>query len=450
MSHSTSRSLKFDAWRPLLEEVTECAISIFDLNGFILTWNSGAQQLKGYTAEEIIGQHFSKFYTPEDIENDRPGRILIQVARDGRLEEETWLLRKDGSRFLSNIVITALHDESGKLRGFGEVARAITGGHKPQQHFRESTQELREAIAEHRLVQRELREMQAQLEIRVEERTRDLSRAISELERANRLKDDFLATVSHELLTPLTTASGWLKMLQSGGLSERQVEHAVDVIDRSLSAQRDLIDDLLNVSRIISGKLTINPESIDPAPIIQGTIDSLRPSLETKQLHVEFDFDRQIGSVLVDPVRFQQIVWNLLTNAVKFTPREGSIRVQLKRGEGKAILRVSDTGEGIAQDFLPYVFDRFRQGGAPRDRRYGGLGLGLSIVRHLVELHGGTVTVNSRGPGQGSTFAVYIPTPSTAANPQLNRRTAPDPSLSVRSLTADKTSYLRTFTSRSS
>jgi PAS domain S-box-containing protein len=425
MSRSTSRSLKFDALRPLLEEVTECAISILDLDGFILTWNTGAQQLKGYTAEEIIGRHFSKFYTPEDIENDRPGRILIQAVRDGRVEEETWLLRKDGSRFWSNIVITSLHDESGKLRGFGVVARAITGDHKPQQHFRESGRELREAIAEQRLAQRELREMQAQLEVRVEERTRDLSRAISELERANRLKDDFLATVSHELLTPLTAACGWLKMLQSGGLSERQAEHAVDVIDRSLSAQKDLIDDLLNVSRIISGKLTIRPESINPTAIIQETIDSLRPSLETKELRIEFDFDR-IGSVVVDPVRFQQIVRNLLTNAVKFTPREGSLRVQLKRAEDKAIFSVSDTGEGIARDFLPYVFDRFRQADVPRDRRHGGLGLGLSIVRQLVELHGGTVSVNSRGTGQGSTFSVYIPM-STAANPKPNRRTASDP-----------------------
>jgi len=218
-------------------------------------------------------------------------------------------------------------------------------------------------------------------------------------------------------------------MLQRGGLSERQVEHAVDVIDRSLSAQKDLIDDLLNVSRIISGKLTIKPESINPTPIIQETIDSLRPSLETKQLRIEFDFDR-IGNVVLDPVRFQQIVWNLLTNAVKFTPPEGSIRVQLKRGEGKAIFSVSDTGEGIARDFLPYVFDRFRQADSPRDRRQGGLGLGLSIVRHLVELHGGTISVNSRGTGQGSTFSVYIPM-STAANPKPNRRTVPDPSLSV-------------------
>jgi PAS domain S-box-containing protein len=407
MSHSKSRSGKFDSLRLLIENVKGYAICTLDPNGFILTWNIGAQQLKGYTAEQIVGQHFSRFYTPEDIEHNRHEDALLQARCDGWFEEEGWRVRKDGSRFRANIVIFALRDETGTLQAFGEISREI-GEHRGTEGARRLARLDREEIAE-----------------RVKEKTSDLSRVISDLEKTSRLKDDFLAMVSHELLTPLTSASGWLKLIRGGGLSDAQVVHALEVMDRSLSAQRDLIQDLLNVSRVVSGNLKITPQAMNPARMIEETVDSLRPSFDAKQLQIGLDLDSGIV-IQADPVRFQQIVWNLLTNAAKFTLPNGWIRVLLKRSEGRAILSVSDTGEGIAREFLPYVFDRFRQAPASRSGQTSGLGLGLAIVRHLVELHGGTILVNSRGLGHGSTFSVSIPICDTSATPSKNRRAAPE------------------------
>jgi len=377
MNRST-KLLKYDPYRLLLENLEDYSLCVLDVNGLIVTWNVGAEKLTGYTAEETMGQHFSKLYPIEDLEDDKPGRVLCAVTRHGRVAEEGWRAKKDGSRFWASTVLTALRDESGNLRGFGEITR--------------------------------------------EGKERELSQSIANLEKANRMKDEFLATVSHELLTPLTSAAGWIKLMRLGKLSPRQVEQAIEVIDRNLTAQRDLVEDLLNVARVLSGKLTINPQPVSLGPIIQQTIDSLQLSIDAKQLSIELDLDSNIDKVKVDPVRFQQIVWNLLTNAVKFTPRGGSIRVQSKRGDAQAMLSVSDTGEGISREFLPYVFDRFRQADSGRPGRQSGLGLGLSIVRHLVELHGGTVSANSRGPGQGSTFSVSIPMPPRYSGPRMNRR----------------------------
>jgi PAS domain S-box-containing protein len=410
MNDSTTRPLDFDPYRLLFPELTDYAISVLDVNGFIVAWNSGAQQLKGYTPEEITGQHFSIFYRPEDIEHDQPPRALAHAAGLGRVEEEGWRLRKDGSRFWANVVIIALRDESGRLRGFGEVTR-----------------QLREALEkEPTVIEYDRLRTPGQLESQVEERTKRLAQTIKHLENANRMKDNVLATVSHELLTPLTAMTGWIKMLRSGELSEPQIERAHEVIDRNLSSQKELINDLLNVSRMVSGKLTVTPQPLDPAPIIQQIIDSVRPSVDAKQLQLEIDLDLDVGAVPLDPVRFQQIISNLLTNAVKFTQVGGLIRVRLKRGERHAILSVSDTGQGIASEFLPYVFDRYRQADSSWSGRHGGLGLGLSIVRHLVELHGGSVSVKSRGPGHGTTFSVLFPMSSISANQLTKRQTAGD------------------------
>jgi signal transduction histidine kinase len=247
------------------------------------------------------------------------------------------------------------------------------------------------------------------LEFLVQERTRELSQTIAELEKAHRIKDDFLAALSHELLTPLTSVIGWAHMLREGGLNEFRAKRAIEVIYQNALAQKELIQDLLNVSRIVCGKLTLSRELVDPAPIVRQTIDCLLPLIEQKQLQLQVDLDCEIGTVWLDPLRFQQIIWNLLNNAVKFTPAGGSIRVQLKRGAAEAIISISDTGEGIVPEFLPYVFDRFRQSELSRNREQGGLGLGLSILRHLVELHGGLVSVSSQGKGKGRTFSVQIP-----------------------------------------
>jgi PAS domain S-box-containing protein len=403
MTHSVSRPRKFDPFRLLLENMTEYAICTLDPNGLILTWNAGALQLKGYTGEEAIGNHFSAFFTLEDSERDTHLNVLSQAICDGMVEDHGWLVRKDSSRFWAKRIVKTLRDESGIVRGFGVITKQITE---------------RRSVDDVQLLERRMREEIAEC---VEERTSELSRVISQLEKANRIKDEFLAMVSHELRTPLGSVVGWVKLIRMGRMPEDQVVHALEIIDRNLSAQKDLIEDLLSVSRIVSGKLTINPEPLNPALIINDTIESFRPLLDGKQQRIDVALETDIV-IQVDPVRFQQIFWNLLSNAMKFTPSGGSIRVLLRRGEGQASLSVSDTGAGIASEFLPYVFDRFRQAGSSPSRRYAGLGLGLSIVRHLVESHGGTVSVTSEGPGKGSTFSVHLPFPKASARPLRNQR----------------------------
>jgi len=234
-------------------------------------------------------------------------------------------------------------------------------------------------------------------------------------EEASRAKDEFLAVVSHELRTPLHAMLGWTRMLRMGTLGPEKQARALETVERNAQAQAQLVEDLLDVSRIITGKLRINVGPVQLAPVVEAAIDAVRPAAEAKGVHLEPELDGRAPLVAGDPDRLQQVIWNLLSNAVRFTPRGGRVRVRLHlreadgEADGAAEISVADTGEGIPADFLPFVFDRFRQADAGTTRQHGGLGLGLSIVRHLVELHGGTVSVDSPGPGQGATFVVRIP-----------------------------------------
>jgi PAS domain S-box-containing protein len=235
-------------------------------------------------------------------------------------------------------------------------------------------------------------------------------------EETNRLKDEFLATVSHELRTPLTAIIGWSHMLEHSALDEATARHAVSVIRRNAEQQRRIVEDILDVARVVTGKLRIEPELVELAPVVQAAIDSVRPAAQSKGIRLRAAFDPW-AVVAGDPQRLQQIAWNLLTNAVKFTPAGGEVRVAAERLLTHVRIEVSDTGQGIGPDFLPYVFDRFRQADSSTTRRHGGLGLGLSIVRHLVELHGGSVHAYSAGEGQGATFTVHLPLPADAGPP---------------------------------
>ena len=228
-------------------------------------------------------------------------------------------------------------------------------------------------------------------------------------EAANRAKDEFLAMVSHELRTPLTSMMGWVELLQLGMLDEAGRAHALKVITKSAQAQAQLIADLLDISRITSGRLRLDVRPVELAPLIEAAIDVVRPAAEAKSLALRTEFDAPISEVSGDPDRLQQIIWNLLANAVKFTPDGGAVTVRLARAGAHAEITVADNGAGIAPDFLPHVFERFRQGDATTTRQHGGLGLGLAIVRHLAELHGGTVTAESAGEGQGATFRLRLP-----------------------------------------
>ncbi len=260
---------------------------------------------------------------------------------------------------------------------------------------------------------------------RVEQERADLlahaEAARAEAERANRIKDEFLTTLSHELRTPLNAILGWTRMLRSGQVPEARREHALSTIERNAQAQARLIEDILDVSRIVSGKLALDRTIIDPTQAVQAAVDAVRPALDARNLTLEVDCDPDLGTIIADPARLQQVLWNLLSNAVKFTPRGGRVSVRGRRLDGSLELEVSDSGQGIERDFLPHMFERFRQADASIARRYGGLGLGLAIVRHLVELHGGTVSVHSDGPGLGATFTARLPvdgvSPVEAARP---------------------------------
>ena len=253
-------------------------------------------------------------------------------------------------------------------------------------------------------------------------------RARHEAEVSNRSKDEFLATVSHELRTPLNSIVGWSRLLFNGSLPEERRQHAIEVIRRNADAQARLVEDLLDVSRIISGQLQLDVKTVPLSRVIATVIDSVRPALDAKELNIYAEIASDDVVVSGDETRIQQVVWNLVSNATKFTPAKGSIHIELSRSASGIQLVVKDDGEGIKPEFLPYVFDRFRQADAGIDRVRGGLGLGLAISRHLVELHGGTIAVHSEGLGSGSTFTVCLPqTQRSAASATEPPRPARDP-----------------------
>jgi signal transduction histidine kinase/ActR/RegA family two-component response regulator len=245
--------------------------------------------------------------------------------------------------------------------------------------------------------------------LRARRRQYQMRDLLLKLEGANQAKDEFLATVSHELRTPLNAMMGWTGMLRSGRLDESTRTHALEVFERNAKLQAKLIEDLLDVSRIISGKLRLDVQPVDLLQVVQAAVDVVRPAADAKGVRLQAMLDPNAGPVSGDPGRLQQVVWNLLSNAVKFTPKEGRIQIRLQRINWHAEIVVSDSGLGINAEFLPYVFDRFRQADGTLTRKHGGLGLGLAIVRHLVELQGGTVSAFSGGPNQGSTFTVKLP-----------------------------------------
>jgi signal transduction histidine kinase/CheY-like chemotaxis protein len=250
------------------------------------------------------------------------------------------------------------------------------------------------------------------LEAEIAERERLLVReqiARAEAETANRLKDEFLATVSHELRTPLNAIIGWTYMLRNSSLDEATLARAIDTIERNAQSQAQLIEDILDVSRAITGRVRLNIEPVDMATVINAAIDAVQLAADAKGIQLEVTLEPSARRVSGDASRLQQVIWNLLSNAIKFTPEGGSVRAQLERAGGSAQIRVSDTGDGISADFLPFIFERFRQADGTSTRRHGGLGLGLAIVRHLVELHGGTVNAESPGEGCGATFTIKLP-----------------------------------------
>jgi PAS domain S-box-containing protein len=355
--------------RLLLDSVQDYAICMLSPHGVVTSWNAGGERLFGYSADEVIGRSFATFYSVPDREEGAPAAQLMAAESDGRVESEGLRLRKGGAAFDAHIVLTPVRDAARQLRGFSLVVRDVTERKRLED---------------------------------------DLRRRAEELATANRAKEDFLATLSHELRTPLNAMLGWTRLLRLGKLDSAGIARALETIERNAHLQEQLISDILDVSRIVTGKLRLELRPTDLAPLVDATLDTLRPAADAKgvALHSRLHF---AGAVLGDPDRLQQVIWNLVANAIKFTPSGGSVTVSLDRQGTSAVVTVKDTGEGIGSDLLPYIFDRFRQGDASVTRPHGGLGLGLSIVRHIVELHGGKVNVLSHGKGRGSVFSAMFP-----------------------------------------
>jgi PAS domain S-box-containing protein len=386
-----------ELFRLLVANVKDYAIFMLDPSGHIISWNAGAQRIKQYKPEEILGKHFSIFYPQIDVLAHKPERELEIALRDGSVEDEGWRVRKDGTRFWANVIITAVYDAEHKLRGFAKVTRDVTA-------------------------RKEAEETQ---------------RALMAAREANRAKDAFLMTLSHELRTPMTAILGWSRMLPAMSPTDPAFNEAIAAIGRSATVQAQLIEDVLDVSRMVSGKLRLKVESIELKPVLLAALDAVRPSADAKQIELATDFPQNLGTMFADSTRLQQIVWNLLSNAVKFTHKGGRVVLSARREAGEVEIGVTDTGEGIDPSVLPHVFEAFWQAETPSTRVHGGLGLGLNIVRYLTEAHGGTVTAESAGRGKGARFCVTLPTRALreAEAPRPMRRQSPEHAAPMANLT---------------
>jgi len=373
LAHEAHQRLTFHV------ENSPLAVVEWDSDFCVSRWSESAERLFGWKAEEVLGKHVTdwQFVFADDV-ND-----VVQLTSKQREGAETrGVLRnrnytKDGSIVHCEWYNSVLNDDEGRLVSVLSLVLDVTA---------------RELAAQERagalLREREARE---------------------EAEKADRLKDEFLATLSHELRTPLTSVLGWATLIRSGDIDEANYAIALETIERNARLQARLIDDLLDVSRIITGNLHLELRPIDLSPVVEAARDAVRPTAEAKGIQIRTSLVPSECSIKGDSNRLRQVVWNLLLNAIKFTPRGGSVSTELHCNDASVILTVADTGEGIDADFLPHVFDRFRQAEGSISRRQGGLGLGLAVVRHLVELHGGSVRAASEGKGKGATFTVELP-----------------------------------------
>jgi hypothetical protein len=363
-----------ERFRLLVEGVQEYAIFMLDPEGKVTSWNRGAEMIKGYAASEIIGSHFSRFYPQEAILQGKPAWELETATRYGSVEEEGWRVRKDGSRFWANVVITALRDKEGDLRGFAKVTRDMT------------------------------------------ERRR-----VEELEQADRQKDEFLALLAHELRNPLAPIRTALEVLRRRDVPAPALDQAGLLAERQLRNMARLLDDLLDISRIREGRIELRKQPLNVSTLLRAASDAARPLMDERR-H-DFVVDDPANDIWVegDGVRLEQVLGNLLNNAAKYTEPGGEIRLSANSNDGNVLIRVQDTGIGIEPLMVSRVFDLFVQAERRTELSAGGVGVGLSLARKLVELHGGRVEAFSAGAGRGAEFIVRLPTtaPPPAAEEKL-------------------------------
>jgi PAS domain S-box-containing protein len=359
-----------ERFRLLVESVHDYAVFMVDPDGIVASWNRGAERILGYSAAEAVGLHFSTFFPPEDIEEQAPQRELRDALRLGRTEYEGWRLRKDGTRFWANVVLAPLVDSTGAHRGFAKVTRDLT--------------------------QR---------------------RQVEALEESNRRVNEFLAMLAHELRNPLAPIRNAVSLMQQSQTHDATVAWARDVIDRQSTYLTRLVDDLLDMSRITSGKITLRREVVDLNEIMARAVEAARPLVDAKHHELAVSPSAETLTVNGDITRLSQVLVNLLNNAAKYTPEGGRISIGIAREGDEAVVKVGDNGIGISEHLLPKVFDLFAQANRSLARSEGGLGIGLTLARRLVDMHGGSIAARSGGTNQGAEFEVRLPLARPAARP---------------------------------
>jgi PAS domain S-box-containing protein len=381
----------------LVDSVEEYALYMLDPNGNVVTWNTGAQKIKGYAAEDIIGKNFACFYIAEDVAADKPQRNLREAARRGHIRDQGLRVRKDGSTFEAEVVLTALRDSKGKIRGYSKVTRDITD----------------------------------------QIRSREFEAEKIAAQKASKSKDDFLAALSHELRTPLTPALAAATYLADNAAKlPSEFAEDVQIIRRNVRLQARLIDDLLDLTRVARGKFHLDLETCDAHSVIRDAIETASSAIAAKKLKVSTKFNATEHYILADCIRLQQVFWNLINNAVKFTSPTGQIAIRTFNDEhGRFHFELSDNGIGIEPERMASLFRPFEQADPSVGRQFGGLGLGLAISKHLVDLHRGTIEAESAGRSFGATFKVTLDTlPKSVAKTDLDSRAAKHPPKPLRIL----------------
>jgi PAS domain S-box-containing protein len=379
--------------RLLVEGASDYAIFRLDAEGYVSSWNVGAERIKQYHANEIIGQHFSRFYPQEAVDRGWPAHELKVARAEGRFEDEGWRVRKDGTQFWANVVITALRDESGYLRGFSKITRDMTERKKAEESAR-------------RLV--------------AETTARGLA------EENERRKDEFLATLAHELRNPLAAIRNSLQVLKMPRLDAPAAQQTREMMERQVHHLVRLVDDLLDVSRVMRGKIELRKELVELATVIARAVETAKPLIETQGHELSISVPAESLLVDADPVRLAQVIGNLLTNSARYSEPNGQIWLSARQEGEQAVLTVRDAGIGIAPDMLPHVFELFVQADHSTSKAHGGLGIGLTLVKNLVEMHGGNVEASSAGLGQGCEFVVRLPL-QKQASPTIQEDIVPRP-----------------------